>query len=349
MYSSQQLCFPVARKGGGKMRALFILCTLPVLIDTDPVSAAASPTTASSASQPATHIERLAAVCIKTKGTVQSAPVGAESTDTKAWKPVRVGDKLTDGMQVRTGVRSSAIFQFGDDTVVMVGRSTLAAIGEFYKSANTKRTRIGLDYGSVRAGVAEGGLRSDFKIDSPVATLSKRGTWDFELWVERGTGRFKARLADRGLVEVLHKSTGRTRRILPKQAVTQAMRNWVETAKFDRAVVVADSFSQTPEEIMAYMRTNTGRTGLYPPQTASSSGTQAAAASERTAAQRNRSLNRGSSAVNLAQLSGLDYLPSVIHSDDGNFGTGTGFSANSAEWRAVKRTVRVLHRRWRRR
>ena len=57
----------------------------------------------------------------------------------------------------------------------------------------------------VRAGVAEGGLKSDFTIDSPVATLSKRGTWNFALYYERETERFEISLLDRGLVEAIDK------------------------------------------------------------------------------------------------------------------------------------------------
>ena len=81
----------------------------------------------------------------------------------------------------------------------MIGRSSLAAISQYRKTATTKRTRIGLDYGEVRAGVAEGEgeLRSDFVIESPGVVLSKRGTWNFGLWVERGTGRFSAMGPDR--------------------------------------------------------------------------------------------------------------------------------------------------------
>jgi hypothetical protein len=232
--------------------------TLPMAVGAE-AGASTAPT-----SQAATPVENLSATCIRVKGTVQRAPVGAKSTDAAAWKPVEVAQTYGAGTQIRTGIRSSALFRFGDDTVVLVDRSTLAAISEFYKTADSKRTRIGLDYGSVRAGVAEGGLRSDFVIDTPVATLSKRGTWDFAMWVERGTGRFEVRLADRGLVEVLQKASGKVAEIRPSQFVTQAMLTWADMAKFDRQVVVADAFSQTSTEQDVYARTNTGRAGLTP-------------------------------------------------------------------------------------
>ncbi len=212
----------------------------------------------------------LKATCIQMKGSVEWAPLGTDPKDRDAWKPVELNGKYGSGVKIRTGIRSSALLKFGDDTVVQIGRMTLAAIGEYYKTATTKRTNIGLNYGTVRAGVAETtGLRSDFEIDSPVATLSKRGTWDFELWVERGTGRFRATLAERGLIEILQKRTGRRQRILPGQFVTQAMLNWAATVKFTRQLVLTDAFAQTASELISYFRTNTGRTGLSPAGTPS--------------------------------------------------------------------------------
>jgi hypothetical protein len=270
--------------------------------------------------------ERLTATCIRVKGSVQSAPLGAKSTDTQAWTPVVLGQSYGQGVQIRTGVRSSAVFKFGDDTVVIIDRSTLAAISEFYKSANAKRTRIGLDYGAVRAGVAEGGeLRSDFAIDSPVATLSKRGTWDFEMWVERGTGRFDVRLADRGLVEVMHKLTGQVAQIHPSQFVNQAMMSWVETVKFNRAVILADNFSLTSEDKSVNVETNTGRTGLQPGGasvvTAGGTAVTGAEMAQTAAAQRQAQM--------LGTLIMREPLRLPRNAGEGDFGTGSGIGTGN--------------------
>jgi hypothetical protein len=276
------------------------------------------------ASQAAAPVENLSATCIRVKGTVQYAPVGTKSPDMGAWKPVEVGQAYSAGTQIRTGIRSSAVFRFGDDTVVQVERSTLAAISEFYKTEDIKRTRIGLDYGSVRAGVAEGGLRSDFVIDTPVATLSKRGTWDFAMWVERGTGRFEVRLADRGLVEVLQKASGRVAEIRPSQYVTQAMLNWADMARFDRQVVLADALSQTTTEEDVYARSNTGRAGLTPSGAAPYVGAGAPMVVQPPQA--------GGAAVTLGTAQALTPSGRVptgpVTATEGNFGAGLAVTRN---------------------
>jgi hypothetical protein len=316
-----------------------------------PAIAQPSPTTNQSADA-AKPVEKLTAECLKVKGMVQWAPIGCKSTDAEAWKPVKLGGTYSDGIQIRTGLRSSVIFKFGDDTVAQVDRMTLAALSEFYRSGQRKRTLIDLDYGTVRAGVAEtGALRSDFQINSPSATLSKRGTWGFEMWVERGTGRFSARLADRGLVEILQKSTGRRQQIRPQQWVNQAMMNWVETAKFERKVFVPDEISQTAEEVVAYVRTSTGRTGLAPANGGAgqggpvNSGSLAAgmAANDRAASQQQQLL-RSNQTLNVLSLSNALRGPRTIPSSDGDFGTGPAFGNSSSQKRILLRRLGALRR-----
>ncbi len=314
-------------------RGCVLLALLSVLMSNNAATAIEQPPTLAPASQPAEPTEALKATCIRLKGTVQYAPISAKSTDADVWKAVEIGHEYGQGVQIRTGIRSSALFKFGDDTVVLVDRSTLAAISEFHKTASVKKTRIGLDYGAVRAGVAEGGLRSDFAIDSPVATLSKRGTWDFAMWVERGTGRFDVRLSDRGLVEILNKHTGQTAQIRPNQFVTQAMMFWADTAKFDRQVVLTDVFSQTLEEMTVYARSNTGRTGLDP----AGNPVEEGAAGARTTQIQTADLSGTISRELLAQaISGRRPQPTppqpiVVTAREGDFGVGTSIEAVQGE------------------
>lgn len=331
------------------MRAFFIFgLTLAVCvsISSQQLLAAQSPSTTPVAAK-AGPTERLSAECLSVKGSVQWAPIGARATDKDAWKPVKQGERYHDGIQIRTGLRSAVVLKFGDDTVAKVDRVTLAAIGEFHRTGDVKRIRFGLDYGAIRAGVAEevGELRSDLEIDAPSVTLSKRGTWDFELRVERGTGRFEARLADRGLVEVLQKATGRTRQIRPQQWVNQAMKAWVETAKFDREIVVADAFSQTAEELLAYIRNSTGRTGLQPAgiptgdPISPTGGTQAQAAA---AAAPTIDVGRTASRTTALNLLRAQFGTGGVPSDDGDFGTGSGFHDNTAQKRMSQRVTRII-------
>lgn len=332
------------------MRVFTFYMPIVILFLACPIQAQ-SAATAPTATAPS-DIEKLQATCIRVKGKAQYAHVGAKATDAKAWKPLKVGETYGDGIQIRTAFRSSVSFKFGDDTYVEVGRSTLAALTTLHRSGNKKVTRIGLDYGEVRGGVAETeeGLRSDFEIDSPLATLSKRGTEGFSLYVERGTGRFQARLADSGLVEVLHKTTGRRQRIRPNQWVTQAMLNWADQAKYNRQIVVADVFSQTADEFAAFARSNSGLTGLSPSgtvsggaQTGGTAVNQQSLAAQRASFERSQALRQSQlQALNLFQQVGGD-VPTTdrVPSDDGNFGTGSPF-ATSAKQRLMQRTSRVI-------
>ncbi len=195
--------------------------------------------------QPATQpAERkpITARVLEVSGDVKHAPL--DSTD---WQPCRVAEEYPEQTVILTGVRSSVKFQIGDDdtyTALVVEPVSQTILSEAYQTADTKRVRIGVGYGRMRAGVAEGGLKSDFAVDCPVATLSKRGTWDFGLFYERGTDHFEMFLLDQGLVEVLDKLSNQRRTLLPRELVTQAMRRWADEAQFRRNVPIVDALGQ---------------------------------------------------------------------------------------------------------
>lgn len=198
--------------------------------------------------------EQIQARVIEVKGRAQHAPLGTAVTETAAWKPVAVGDTYPAGTLVRTSLGSHVILQFGAEepyTVVMVERMTLANLSSLYKTATDKVSRVAVNYGAVRGGVSEGGLRSSFVVDSTVATLTKRGTWGFRLFVERGTGRYEVSLAETGLVEVLNNLTREQQNLRRGQYVTETMRRWVEQARFDRLITLQDRYGITRDELQA--------------------------------------------------------------------------------------------------
>ncbi len=82
-----------------------------------------------------------------------------------------------------------------------------------------------------------------------MATLSKRGTWNFGLFYERDTDRFEIFLLDRGLVEAFSKVTGVRREVLPREQVTQIMRRWLDEAQILRNVAIADLLGQQDMEV----------------------------------------------------------------------------------------------------
>jgi len=235
-------------------RALPLLCGLlavaPGLAQPPPTTA---PTTAPADRAP------VSATVLEVQGDVHYAPL--ESTD---WKPAQVGDAYPPETQIRTGIRSSIKLQIGDEepyTALVVESAAKVVLSEAYKTSDTKRVRVGVGYGRVRAGVAEGGLKSQFTIDSPVATLSKRGTWNFGLFYERATDRFEVFLLDRGLVDVLNEITGQHRGLLPREAVTQAMRRWADEAQVRRNVPIPDLLGYGDLEV-AFNRLRTDGLGV---------------------------------------------------------------------------------------
>ncbi len=220
-------------------------------------------------------LTQIQALVLEVKGRAQHAPVGTEVTDTAAWQAVAVGDTYPAGTLVRTGLGSHVTLQFGREepyTVVMVERLTLANLATLYRTETEKVGQVTVNYGAVRGGVSEGGLRSSFVVDSTVATLTRRGTWGFRLFVERGTGRYVASLADEGMIQILNDITRERQTLYPGQYVTQAMVRWVDQTQFDRLIPLQDRTGLTTDEIQAKAFQDTGLAVIQPAPTADAPG-----------------------------------------------------------------------------
>ena len=201
-------------------------------------------TAAQQGDQPAASEEKqpILAKVIEVHGDVKYAPL-----DSQEYKVCQLGEEYPEKTKIITGVRSSVKLQIGDEepyTCMLIDAVGKTVLSEAYKTADTKKVRVGVGYGRIRAGVAEGGLKSDFTVDSPVATLSKRGTWGFTLFYERDTDFFEIGLTDRGLIEVINKMTQERRVLNPKELITSAMRAWLDQIQFDRTVAIPDIFGQ---------------------------------------------------------------------------------------------------------
>ena len=191
--------------------------------------------------------EPILARVIEIHGDVKYADVESDE-----WKPLEMDAQIPELTKILTGVRSSVKLQIGDDepyTCMLIESVGLTILSEAAIQQDTKRVRVGVGYGRIRAGVAEGGLQSDFTVDSPVATLSKRGTWGFTLYYERDTDIFEIGLTERGLVDALNRVTGQSRQVSPRELVTQAMRMWLDEAPIRRNVAVADILGQSDIEL----------------------------------------------------------------------------------------------------
>lgn len=239
------------------------------------------------------------------------------------WQAAKVGDLLPAGTWVRTQLRSRLVLAFGPDTVTVIQPYTLASIDQFHRAGDAKVVRLGLGHGLVRAGASEATLRCDMTIETPTATLSKRGTMDFGIQYTPPTmsspGRFRVFLDREGLVQAMNKMTGQSRTVLPGQYVTQAMQRWIDTATQDRWVAVVDTYGMTDAETLFNQLQDTGL-GVVEPGGGSEvlafSGTDAGALAAQLNAQR------------LQQGAGLGSMltggPGFTDRPEGNFGTGSG-------------------------
>lgn len=230
------------------MRRLLLLPCVWLLLST--THAQTAPPATQPATQPTTQAAGrtpVMAQVIELRGDVRHAPLGSDE-----YQPCALHDAYPDRTVILTGIRSSVKLRVGTDdthTLVVIEPASKTLIAKAYITRDTKRVNIGVGYGRIRAGVVEGGLKSDFTIDSPVATLSKRGTWDFGLFYERDTDRFEIFLHDRGMVDAFNRITGETRRLLPNEWVNQTMRRWADQAELTRNVAVPDFLGQGDIEV----------------------------------------------------------------------------------------------------
>jgi hypothetical protein len=224
--------------------------------------ALAQTTQATQATSAPTERTPITARVLEIRGDAKHAPIGSED-----WQACAVDEEYPEQTVIETGVRSSIKLQIGNDdtyTAIVIESASRTVLSEAYRTADAKRVRIGVGYGRMRGGVAEGGLKSEFTVDSPVATLSKRGTWDFGLFFERGTDRFEIFLLDQGLVDAFSKVMGQHRTVLPRELVTQTMRRWLDQAQLVRNVPIVDFLGQADTSVAFNELDNSGLRVLNP-------------------------------------------------------------------------------------
>ena len=111
-------------------------------------------------------------------------------SDAKAkWQKVKVGDVLNNLTVIRTGLGSKVVIRMGDRGDVTIKSATKVGIKDFAKKGNLATMRLGMKYGSMSARVDASRGANDFRVSTPVATLSVRGSiggWGF--WGDRGLG-----------------------------------------------------------------------------------------------------------------------------------------------------------------
>lgn len=269
--------------------------------------------------------EQLRAVVSEVKGSAQWALPGVSVLQDEGWTQLKTGDELASGTQIRTGIRGHVNLLFGEDTIVSIRRATHASIDDFYKGATAKRVEIGLGYGTVRGGSSEGELEPDLVVDSPVATLAKRGTEGWEIQVERSSNRFRISLARSGLVEAVSKTggrAGRSRTVAPGQYATDATvaNLWVNQETFDRAVSFYEPYYVGDAD--AQFAANNSRTfGTVAP----GGGRELRGVTGQNSAAFVSSQTSGGGAAGVPPAGGGGGGLGVLRSPQGNFGTPSTF------------------------
>jgi hypothetical protein len=266
-------------------------------------------------------------------GKVRYAEIGTDPKQDAGWTQAKVGDQLGAGLQIYVPPIRSRIKMVArpadPPTVILIEQGTLVGLSELHldKTANVAKSRVKLAYGAVRAGVAEGGTRSDMEIESPVATLSKRGTDIFRF--ESRNGRFTMSLSEqgRGLIEAIQTHSAeygglnqtRSRFVTPGQYVTQAMMRAIDNVRFDRNVNVTDNFGlQGLDQMLTLMNNHGGFAFLLPPGNTTFNLTGAAPISQ-TGLPQNGAQNQQVQNLLLPTLT-----TPVKNAPSGSFGVGQG-------------------------
>lgn len=114
----------------------------------------------------------------------------------KDWQPAQQGDTLVAGSFISTGFKSTAILKTEAATLT-VKPVTRLSIEELVKSEGTSKTQMFLMTGRVKAEVTpKSGETASFKVKSPTATASVRGTgFEFDgrnLVVDHGSVAFES-------------------------------------------------------------------------------------------------------------------------------------------------------------
>jgi len=188
---------------------------------------------------------------IAVQGKVRAGNMDADPLSDAGWFTPRKGDMLGAGLQINVPLRGGIKLvarPAEPPTVISIEGGSLLSIADLHLREGVATSRIKLAYGAIRAGVAEGGTRSDMEIEAPTATLSKKGTDIFRL--EHHNGRFVMSLSEqgRGLLQAIQTQASslggvnKFRFVTPGQWVTNRMAMAVDNLVFDRRININDAF-----------------------------------------------------------------------------------------------------------
>jgi len=167
-----------------------------------PAAASPAPAAAKPAAEARPAADPLVAVVKIVEGTVETRPAVGQP-----WVPVKVGDTLAEGADIRTGFRARCVLEMNKNAL-QVESLAVIRIGELRRDGQTVRTRILLKQGGTETNVEKkDGVKNDFAIVTPTATLSVRGTNDVQASFFPGFGGNYG-LGGSGFINVMNNFTG---------------------------------------------------------------------------------------------------------------------------------------------
>jgi hypothetical protein len=180
-----------------------LAATAAATLGADPAPATApAPAAASPAAEAKPAGEPLVAIVKIIEGTVETRPAVGQP-----WVPVKVGDTLAEGADIRTGFRARCVLEMNKNAL-QVAPLAVIRIGELRRDGETVRTRILLKQGGTETNVEKkDGVKNDFAIVTPTATLSVRGTNDVQASFFPGFGGSYG-LGGSGFINVMNHLTG---------------------------------------------------------------------------------------------------------------------------------------------
>jgi hypothetical protein len=173
-----------------------------------PAAAAPAAPAPAAPAKPAPADGKLSAVVKSVEGTVESREAVG-----RPWTAVQVGQTLAEGTDLRTGFRARCVLDLAE-SLVQVDPLTVVRIGELRRDGEKVRTRIYMKQGNTQALVEKGGVKNDFAIVTPSATLSVRGTRGIQCGFFPVFGG-EYRLTGEGLMEIISALLGRSIEVPP--------------------------------------------------------------------------------------------------------------------------------------
>ena len=224
---------------------------------------AVSPVSAAE-TQPSEEVLAGKVTVVSVSGPAEKLVASAEQ-DKQTWVALKQGEILDEMTLIRTGFRAKVVLRFADRAEVVVNNASKMGIAQFRRKGNAVNAQLGLKYGTIRASIERGRGPNDFKIATPVATLSVQGSGanvaamvDSPMVVQSFSGAWRT------------ETSSGTKTVRAGEATNKNLTQWANIAQNQRATKMAAA-GQTPREKTVLVGNSGGRgiIGLSPSNSSS--------------------------------------------------------------------------------